>query len=347
MLYLQCAIETTQEGRERMSMVKRVYVEKKPGFRVEAEGLLEELRDNLNLESLTSVRILHRYDLENLSESTYQRAVRRILSEAPVDDVYEEEVTLDPADFVFAVEYLPGQYDQRADSAVQCIQILEAEAKPKVNYAKVYVLAGSLSEDEKQAVKEYCINTVDSREADLAKPDTLDMHYGVPADVAIVEGFCQKSEEEIEKMRQELGLAMSQADLLHTQKYFRDTEHRDPSITEIRVLDTYWSDHCRHTTFGTVLTSVRFEDGTLLAPVRASYEDYLETRKLLGRENKPQCLMDVALAAMRRLKAEGRLTDLEESNEINACSIVLPVDVDGQEEEWLLMFKNETHNHPT
>lgn len=347
MLYLQCAIETTQEGRERMSMVKRVYVEKKPGFRVEAEGLLEELRDNLNLESLTSVRILHRYDLENLSESTYQRAVRRILSEAPVDDVYEEEVTLDPADFVFAVEYLPGQYDQRADSAVQCIQILEAEAKPKVNYAKVYVLAGSLSEDEKQAVKEYCINTVDSREADLAKPDTLDMHYGVPADVAIVEGFCQKSEEEIEKMRQELGLAMSQADLLHTQKYFRDTEHRDPSITEIRVLDTYWSDHCRHTTFGTVLTSVRFEDGTLLAPVRASYEDYLETRKLLGREDKPQCLMDVALAAMRRLKAEGRLTDLEESNEINACSIVLPVDVDGQEEEWLLMFKNETHNHPT
>ncbi len=330
-----------------MSMVKRVYVEKKPGFRVEAEGLLEELRDNLNLEALASVRVLHRYDLENLSEETYRRAVRRVLSEAPVDDVYEEEAVFSPQDFVFAVEYLPGQYDQRADSAVQCIQILEAEEKPKVNYAKVYALTGSLTEEEKQAVKDYCINTVDSREAALGKPETLEMHYGVPADVAIVEGFREKSEEEIEKMRKDLGLAMSQADLLHTQRYFRDTEHRDPSITEIRVLDTYWSDHCRHTTFGTVLTSVKFEDGALLTPVRASYEDYLETRKLLGREDKPQCLMDVALAAMRRLKAEGRLTDLEESNEINACSIVLPVDVDGHEEEWLLMFKNETHNHPT
>ena len=305
------------------------------------------MKQNLNLKGLESVRILHRYDIENISEETYQRAVSRILSEAPVDDVYEETVELDPADFVFAVEYLPGQYDQRADSAIQCIQILAAQEEPKVNYAKVYILKGELSEEEKQAVKNYCINTVDSREAILTKPETLAMEYGVPADVAIIDGFCAKSEAEIEAMVKDMGLAMSKADLLHTQKYFRDSEHRDPSITEIRVLDTYWSDHCRHTTFGTVLENVEFEDGKLLNPVKASYEDYLESRKVLGRENKPLCLMDVALAAMRRLKAEGKLADLEESNEINACSIVLPVDVDGEEQEWLLMFKNETHNHPT
>ena len=330
-----------------MSTVRRVYVGKKPAFRTEAAGLLRDLQDNLHLKELESVRILHRYDIEDISEETYQRAVRRILSEAPVDDVYEEEVELDPADFVFAVEYLPGQYDQRADSAVQCIRILAAQEDPKVNYAKVYVLHGKLSEEEKKAVKEYCINTVDSREAALTKPETLEMHYGVPADVAVVTGFCKKDEAQIEEMVRSMGLAMSKADLLHTQKYFKEVEHRDPSVTEIRVLDTYWSDHCRHTTFGTVLENVEFEDGSLLDPVKASYEDYLETRKALGRENKPQCLMDIALAAMRRLKAEGKLTDLEESNEINACSIVLPVDVDGKEEEWLLMFKNETHNHPT
>lgn len=330
-----------------MSMVKRVYVGKKPSYRIEATGLLEDLQDNLNLDHLESVRILHRYDIENISDETYHRAIRRILSEAPVDDVQEEEVCFDPADFVFAVEYLPGQYDQRADSAVQCIQILQAEEQPKVNYAKVYILKGNLTEDEKQAVKNYCINTVDSREARLDKPETLAVEYGVPSNVAVIEGFCQKTEQEIEEMVSEMGLAMSKADLLHTQKYFRDAERRDPSVTEIRVLDTYWSDHCRHTTFGTVLEDVEFENGNLLEPVKATYKEYLEARKELGRTQKPQCLMDIALAAMRLLKKQGKLTDLEESNEINACSIVLNVDVDGREEEWLLMFKNETHNHPT
>lgn len=255
-----------------MSMVKRVYVGKKPSYRIEATGLLEDLRDNLNLDHLESVRILHRYDIENISDETYHRAIRRILSEAPVDDVQEEEVCFDPADFVFAVEYLPGQYDQRADSAVQCIQILQAEEQPKVNYAKVYILKGNLTEDEKQAVKNYCINTVDSREARLDKPETLAVEYGVPSNVAVIEGFCQRTEQEIEEMVSEMGLAMSKADLLHTQKYFRDAERRDPSVTEIRVLDTYWSDHCRHTTFGTVLEDVEFENGNLLEPVKATYK---------------------------------------------------------------------------
>ena len=314
---------------------------------MEATGLLNDLRDNLHLRTLESVRILHRYDIESITEETYQKAVRRILSEAPVDDVYEETVELDPADFVFAVEYLPGQYDQRADSAVQCIELLAADEEPKVSYAKVYVLHGELTEAEKQAVREYCINAVDSREASLDKPETLDVQYGIPDDVAVLGGFRELDEAGIAAMVKDMGLAMSKADLLHTQRYYREEEHRDPTVTEIRVLDTYWSDHCRHTTFGTVLQKVEFANSPLLAPVRADYQDYLETRKYLGREDKPQCLMDIALAAMRRLRKEGRLNDLEESNEINACSIVLPVDVDGHEEEWLLMFKNETHNHPT
>ncbi len=327
--------------------VRRVYVEKKEGFRVEADGLYQDLKENLQIEGLTAARILHRYDLDNISDNTYIRAVTRILSEPPVDTVYEETAPYDPDDFVFAVEYLPGQYDQRSDSAMQCIKLLAAHEEPQTAYAKVYILKGTMTEEEKNAVKEYCINRVDSREAALDKPETLKTEYGVPDDVAVLDGFTAMSAEELEQTRSDMGLAMSSADILFTQDYYRDTEHRDPTVTEIRVLDTYWSDHCRHTTFGTILTDVKFGSSPLLAPVKASYEDYLKTRKELGREEKPLCLMDIALAAMRRLKKEGRLTDQEETDEINACSIVLPVDVDGKTEEWLLMFKNETHNHPT
>ena len=327
--------------------VKRVYVEKKPGFRVEAGGLLQDLRDNLGLSALAEVRILHRYDIDPISEEVYERALGRILSEAPVDMVSEEEVEFGGDTKVFAVEYLPGQYDQRADSAQQCIQILGAEEHPSVSCAKVYLLRGDLTGQEVERVKEYCINTVDSREAALEKPETLEVEYGVPSDVVVLTGFIQKTEVEIEALVQELGLAMSSADLLHTQRYFRDVEGRDPSITEIRVLDTYWSDHCRHTTFSTVIEGVQIEESAFTKPIRDAYEEYKAGRRSLGRESKPECLMDIALMAMRELRAAGKLEDLEESDEINACSIVIPVDVNGHREEWLLMFKNETHNHPT
>lgn len=328
--------------------VKRVLVEKKPGFRVEADGMLKDLKDNLQLQDLQEVRVLYRYDIDNLSEETYRRAITRILSEAPVDDVYEERVPgLENEGAVFAVEYLPGQYDQRADSAEQCIRILKAEEHPTVSCARVIVLKGALTPEEVETVKAYSINAVDSREASLEKPETLEVEYGVPDDVATVEGFTSKTEEEIGTMVQDLGLAMSKQDLLHTQKYFRDQEKRNPSITEIRVLDTYWSDHCRHTTFSTVIEDVDIEDTPLNQPLKEAYQEYQEGRVKLHREEKPFCLMDVALMAMRELKAAGKLEDQEESDEINACSIVIPVDVDGHEEEWLLQFKNETHNHPT
>ncbi len=328
--------------------VRRVYVEKKPGFRVEATGLLKDLRDNLYLNTLEEVRILYRYDIDHISEDVYKQAIGRILSEAPVDRVYIETIPEDAQGLTcFAVEYLPGQYDQRADSAEQCIRILKAEENPTVACAKVYLLRGQLSEEDVNKIKAYCINTVDSREASLEKPETLEMQHPMPDHVETVTGFIHMSEEEIESLLSQLGLAMSKADLLHTQRYFRDTEHRDPTITEIRVLDTYWSDHCRHTTFATVIENVQIESSPLTEPIRQSYEAYLQGREKLGRTEKPECLMDIALMAMRELKAAGKLTDQEESDEINACSIVVPVDVNGQEEEWLLMFKNETHNHPT
>ena len=329
-------------------MVRRVYVEKKPGFRTEASGLLHDLKSNLNLKQLEDVRVLHRYDVENIPEEVYRKAVARILSEAPVDDVYEENLPEDvEGSRLFATEYLPGQYDQRGDSAEQCIRILKADEDPTVKCANVYVLSGDLTDEDVERVKAYCINAVDSREASMEKPETLAAEYGVPDHVETLHGFTQLDEAGAEALIRSMGLAMSKADLLHTQKYFRDTERRDPTITEIRVLDTYWSDHCRHTTFATVIENVEFEDSALTAPIRAAYAEYKEGRKTLGRENKPECLMDIALMAMREIKAQGGLDDQEKSDEINACSIVIPVDVNGVEEEWLLMFKNETHNHPT
>ncbi len=329
-------------------MVRRVYVEKKPGFRVEAAGLLKDLRSNLGLKDLQDVRILHRYDVENLSEDLYEKAIGRILSEAPVDQVSRETMPEDvKGSTLFAVEYLPGQYDQRSDSAEQCIRLLSAEADPTVACANVYVLTGDLSEEEVEKVKNYCINSVDSREASMDKPETLAVDYGVPDHVDVIDGFISMSEDDLKAMLKNLGLAMSLADLQHTQRYFADEEHRDPTITEIRVLDTYWSDHCRHTTFASVIENVEIEKSELSAPIEAAWKEYLSGKKALGREEKPICLMDIALAAMREIKAQGGLADQEKSDEINACSIVIPVDVNGVTEDWLLMFKNETHNHPT
>ena len=329
-------------------MVRRVYVEKKPGFRTEGSGLLHDLKSNLNLKQLEDVRVLHRYDVENIPEEVYRKAVARILSEAPVDDVYEENLPEDVKGHrLFATEYLPGQYDQRGDSAEQCIRILKADENPTVKCANVYVLTGDLTEEEVEKVKAYCINAVDSREASMDKPETLETEYGVPDHVETLHGFTELDEAGAEAMIRSMGLAMSKADLLHTQKYFRDTEHRDPTVTEIRVLDTYWSDHCRHTTFATVIEDVRIDESPLTEPIKAAYAEYKEGRVTLGREEKPECLMDIALMAMREIKAQGGLDDQEKSDEINACSIVIPVDVNGKEEEWLLMFKNETHNHPT
>ena len=317
-------------------MVTRVYVEKKPGFRVEAAGLLKDLRSNLGLKDLQDVRILHRYDVENLSEDLYEKAIGRILSEAPVDQVSRETLPEDvKGSTLFAVEYLPGQYDQRSDSAEQCIRLLSAEAQPTVACANVYVLTGDLSEEEVEKVKNYCINSVDSREASMDKPETLAVDYGVPDHVDVIDGFISMSEDDLKAMLKNLGLAMSLADLQHTQRYFADEEHRDPTITEIRVLDTYWSDHCRHTTFASVIENVEIEKSALSAPIEAAWKEYLSGKKALGREEKPICLMDIALAAMREIKAQGGLADQEKSDEINACSIVIPVDVNGVTEDWL------------
>ncbi|GAB6137190.1 phosphoribosylformylglycinamidine synthase [Halanaerobaculum tunisiense] len=331
-----------------MSQIRRVYVEKKEGYNVEAKELLEDLQQNLQLEDLEDLRIVNRYDISQISEEAYQQALHTILSEPPVDNLYEEELELADNELAFGVEYLPGQYDQRADSAEQCIQILNNDQKPIVRVARIIVLQGSLTEEDIVEIKDYYINPVDSREADLAKPDTLELEYEVPEEVEIVEGFIELDEPGIENLLSELGLAMSKEDLLHTQQYFREEERRNPTITEIKVLDTYWSDHCRHTTFLTSIEDVKIEGDKYTKPVEDAYQEYLEARaKVYPTENKDVCLMDIALMGMKELRKEGKLDDLEVSDEVNASSIIVPVDVDGTEEEWLVMFKNETHNHPT
>ncbi len=331
-----------------MSNVRRVYVEKKPAFATKAKELLAEAGSYLGIGGVTGVRVLTRYDIENISEETYQKALITVFSEPPVDLVYEESFDAKGA-AVFSVEFLPGQFDQRADSAEQCVKLLNGEEDPVIRTAVTYVIEGSVSEAELAAIKEHCINPVDSRESGMEKPDTLVQQFEDPADVMIFDGFCAKPEDELRELYDSLGLAMTFADFLHIQNYFKGGEKRDPSMTEIRVLDTYWSDHCRHTTFSTELKEVAFDDGYYRAPIEETYQDYLATHKNLyeGRSDKFVCLMDLALAAMKRLKKEGKLADQEESDEINACSIVVPIEVDGVTEEWLINFKNETHNHPT
>ena len=332
-----------------MSSVRRVYVEKKPPFAVKAKELKHEIGSYLGIHTVTAVRELIRYDVENLDEETFRRACACVFAEPPVDDLYEEEFPAGEGDFIFSVEYLPGQFDQRADSAVQCVQFLREDAQPEIKTATTYVLEGTLTEEEKEKIKNYCINPVDSRETGLEKPQTLITAFEEPADVGVFEGFTGMSEKELAALYDSLGLAMTFKDFLHIQNYFRGEEKRDPSVTEIRVLDTYWSDHCRHTTFSTELTDVKFDGGYYREPIEKSYEKYLAARKEVYGERKDKfvCLMDLALMAMKKLKKEGKLADQEESEEINACSIVVPVEVDGKTEEWLVNFKNETHNHPT
>ena len=330
-------------------MVRRIYVEKKEPYAVKAKELLEELRSYLSLGDLTGLRELIRYDVENISQETYERARKTVFSEPPVDILYEEDFERNENDRVFSVEYLPGQFDQRADSAVQCIRFLKETEEPVIRTAVTYCLSGSLTDEEFEAVKNYCINPVDSRVTDPVKPETLITEYVEPDDIAILNGFAGMGEEELKALYSSLSLAMTFNDFRHIQKYFAGEEKRDPTMTEIRVLDTYWSDHCRHTTFQTELKDIQFSEGDYREPILSSYNRYLEVRKELfgDRKDKYVCLMDLALIAMRKLKADGLLTDMEESDEINACSIVVPVKTDENTEEWLISFKNETHNHPT
>lgn len=326
--------------------MNRIFVEKKTEFNAEARTLLHELRESLSLAGLEGVRVIQRYDMDGLSAEEFATATRLILSEPQVDLV-SRELTVGDDETAFAVEYLPGQFDQRADSAAQCVQILTGQERPLVGSAKVIVLKGRLSGDDLSRVKQFAINSVDSHEASLDLPKSLRPNIARPADVAVLAGFVTKDEAALAALRKELGLAMSDADLAFCQNYFRDEEGRDPSITEIRMLDTYWSDHCRHTTFLTRIADVSFAEGT--GPVERAWQTYLKTRDTVygPATERPVTLMDIALMGMKELRKSGELDNLEVSEEVNAASIVVPVDVDGREEEWLVMFKNETHNHPT
>ena len=332
-----------------MSNVRRVYVEKKPAYAVQAKELKHEISSYLGIKSATNVRVLIRYDVENISDEVFEKACRTVFAEPPVDALYLEKFEAAEGARIFSVEYLPGQFDQRADSAVQCVQFLDGDAQPIIRSATTYVIEGNVTDEEFDAIKHHCINPVDSRETGLEKPETLVTVFPEPEDVKIFDGFKDMSEADLKALYDSLNLAMTFKDFQHIQNYFKNEEKRDPSMTEIRVLDTYWSDHCRHTTFSTELTDVKFDEGDYKEPIVKTYEKYLADREVLyeGRDDKFVCLMDLALMAMKKLKSEGKLADQEESDEINACSIVVPVDVDGKEEEWLINFKNETHNHPT
>ena len=332
-----------------MSNVRRVYVEKKPAFAVQAKELKHEVSSYLGIKSVTAVRVLIRYDVENISDEVFDKACKTVFAEPPVDDLYLENFEAAEGSRIFSVEFLPGQFDQRADSAVQCVQFLDENAQPIIRSATTYVIEGTITDEEFDAIKHHCINPVDSRETGLQKPETLVTEFKDPEDVKIFDGFRDMDEAPLKELYSSLNLAMTFKDFLHIQNYFKNEEKRDPSMTEIRVLDTYWSDHCRHTTFSTELTQVKFDEGDYKTPIVDTYNRYLSDREVLykGRDDKFVCLMDLALMAMKKLKSEGKLQDQEESDEINACSIVVTVDVNGKEEEWLINFKNETHNHPT
>ena len=332
-----------------MSNVRRVYVEKKPAFAVKAKELKHEIKHYLGISTVTAVRELIRYDVENISDEVFEKACKTVFAEPPVDDLYLEKFDVAEGARVFSVEFLPGQFDQRADSAVQCVQFLDENAAPIIRSATTYVIEGTVTDAEFEAIKHHCINPVDSRETGLEKPETLVTVFPDPEDVKIFDGFKDMAEADLKELYASLNLAMTFKDFQHIQNYFKSEEDRDPSMTEIRVLDTYWSDHCRHTTFSTELTDVSFGDGDYREPMEETYKQYIADHSEIfkGREDKFVCLMDLALMAMRKLKREGKLQDQEESDEINACSIVVPIEVDGVEEEWLVNFKNETHNHPT
>lgn len=332
-----------------MSSVKRIYVEKKKPYAVKAKELKEEISSYLGINSVSDVRVLIRYDIENLSDETYKKACEAVFSEPPIDDLYEESFEAGENTRIFSVEYLPGQFDQRADSAEQCVRFLNEDEEPVIKSATTYVIEGNITDEEFDRIKSFCINPVDSRETDMLKPDTLVTEFEEPADVLVFDGFVNMQSDKLNELYKSLSLAMTFKDFEHIQNYFKNEEKRDPSMTEIRVLDTYWSDHCRHTTFSTELKDVKFDESYYKAPIVKTYEKYLSDREEIfkGRADKFVCLMDLALMAMRKLKNDGKLQDLEESEEINACSIVVPVEIDGVTEEWLISFKNETHNHPT
>ena len=336
-----------------MSKVRRVYVEKKEPYAVKALETKNEIRKFLGIKTVTAVRYLVRYDVENISDETYKLALTTVFSEPPVDNCYEETFPYDKSDRVFSVEALPGQFDQRADSAVQCIKFLKESEEPVVKTAITYVISGDITDDQFEAIKANSINPVDSRETGLTKPETLVDNFADPADVIYFDGFIDMPDDKLNELYKSLNLAMTFKDFKHIQNYFKTEENRDPSMTEIRVLDTYWSDHCRHTTFLTELTDVKFADGYFNKPITDTYNAYIKDRNEIykGRDDKFVCLMEMALLAAKKLKMEGRLNDQEESDEINACSIVVPVEVTKngktETEEWLVNFKNETHNHPT
>ena len=336
-----------------MGEVRRVYVEKKAPYAVKAKELKEEIGSYLGITGVSRVRVLNRYDVENVSEETFERAVRTVFAEPPVDILYRENIEISGKERSFSVEFLPGQFDQRADSAMQCLKFLNEDEEPVIRTASTYLIEGDITSEEFDRIKAYCINPVDSREIGMEKPDTLITVYEEPADVAVLEGFREMAEAELLKLYESLELAMTFKDFLHIRNYFKEEEHREPAMTEIRVLDTYWSDHCRHTTFSTELKNIEFRDGYYRTPLETTYQSYLDTRNEIfaGRDDKFVCLMDLALMAMRKLKKDGKLTDMEQSDEINACSVVVPVEMDYGNgpvtEEWLVFFKNETHNHPT
>ena len=321
-------------------MVYRIYVEKKPGFDVEAQGLKNELVSLLGIQSLSGLRLLNRYDVEGIDEALFNQCATTVFSEPPVDNTYAELPEFEGISF--AVEYLPGQFDQRADSAAECIQLISQGERPLVRSARVYLLEGSLTEEQVAEIKKYVINPVEAREASLETKATLKMEYPVPTAVATLEGFNELDEEGLKKFIDEKGLAMDLGDIKFCQEYFR-SEHRDPTITEIKMIDTYWSDHCRHTTFGTILDDVQIDD----AVVQAAFDRYMAMRADLGREEKPRCMMDLATIGAKELKKQGILKNLDESEEINACTVKIKCDVNGKDEDWLFLFKNETHNHPT
>ena len=320
-------------------MVYRIFVEKKPELANEAKSLFSDIKNLLLIDSVESVRILNRYDAENITRELFDYSVKNVFSE-PQLDIATETLSADGAT-VFAVEYLPGQFDQRADSAAQCIQIISQGERPLIRSAKVYCLYGKISETELSEIKKYVINPVEAREASLEKPETLVVKYVIPTEVKTLDGFINLDRAGLEKFVADYSLAMDADDIEFCQKYFR-SEHRDPTVTEIRMIDTYWSDHCRHTTFLTIIDGVKFDDPLL----QSAYDEYLRVREEIGTK-KPICLMDLATVAVKYLKKQGKLPKLDESEEINACTVKIEIEADGKKEPWLLLFKNETHNHPT
>lgn len=329
-----------------MLNIKSIFVEKKSGFDVEAQGLLRDFKENLGVDNLENVRLINKYIISDISDEYYNKALHTIFSELTVDNIYESELPINEDEIAFAVEFLPGQYDQRADSASECISLLTEEDKAYIKSAKIIVLKGNINKEEIDKIKLYYINPVDSREVDINSKD-ITSTSNIPKDVLILNGFIEKSLEELQEFHSDYGLAMSIEDLVMIKDYFKK-ENRDPSITEIRVIDTYWSDHCRHTTFSTILENIEFEDNKYTKPIKKSYENYMKSREYVyGEKEKEKTLMDIAVIAMKELRKRGKLDDLDISEEINACSINVKIETNNGLEDYLVMFKNETHNHPT